>query len=597
MPTKLSRILTISLFALSLSGSVAFAWTAPTLTPPNGNIAEPINTGGLPQTKEGDLTSLGLGTIWDLAVQGFTTLMGNVGVGTTDLTDLVGNGNLKVAGKIYGDGSGLTGLTKSMVGLGNVTNTSDADKPVSTAQQTELNLKASLASPTFTGTVTTPAIKITGGAADGKVWTSSGTDGSGSWAAIPGASAEADGIIGNEVTGVTGTDTTLTRSGSGTGTSPYTLKLNLGNTNSWTGAQTFGENTNFPSGIWNTSGNVGIGTTNPGTYKLNVNGGPALFSNEIYMNGAWSTTYGPRNSGDPIKFTNYTGGELVRIDTAGNVGIGTATPGAYKLNVAGNTNITGNLDITGDIVGGLTTKGTFWDLISGSLTADTITTTGNTTIGGTIRVGTAPSDLCNTNRAGTIRYSSSNNYLELCNGTKWKNVALYPDTPIVTLSVAESPIGIGQSTLLAWSVDDASSSCTASGGWSGVKSATGGSTTISPISATTYILSCANNSGTGSNSVTLDVKQWMTTTGEGNLGESCNAWLARTGQSGVNFSVPQFISPSGTLTNRCSYVTNGSGLCEASSPDWIGATSRPAYSCWNAFLPQSYKNYVTQTRR
>ncbi len=45
------------------------------------------------------------------------------------------------------------GITKSMVGLGSVDNTSDAGKPVSTAQQTALNLKANLASPTFTGTV------------------------------------------------------------------------------------------------------------------------------------------------------------------------------------------------------------------------------------------------------------------------------------------------------------------------------------------------------------------------------------------------------------------------------------------------------------
>jgi hypothetical protein len=43
-----------------------------------------------------------------------------------------------------------------MVGLGNVDNTSDANKPVSTAQQTALDLKANLASPTFTGTVTMP---------------------------------------------------------------------------------------------------------------------------------------------------------------------------------------------------------------------------------------------------------------------------------------------------------------------------------------------------------------------------------------------------------------------------------------------------------
>ena len=51
------------------------------------------------------------------------------------------------------------GVTSTMVGLGNVDNTTDALKPVSTAGQTALNLKANIASPTFTGTpiTTTPA--------------------------------------------------------------------------------------------------------------------------------------------------------------------------------------------------------------------------------------------------------------------------------------------------------------------------------------------------------------------------------------------------------------------------------------------------------
>ena len=40
-----------------------------------------------------------------------------------------------------GNGSSLTGLTKSQVGLGNVDNTSDANKPVSTAQQTAIDAK------------------------------------------------------------------------------------------------------------------------------------------------------------------------------------------------------------------------------------------------------------------------------------------------------------------------------------------------------------------------------------------------------------------------------------------------------------------------
>ena len=46
----------------------------------------------------------------------------------------------------------VLGITKAMVGLDNVDNTTDALKPVSTATTTQLNLKAPIASPSFTGT-------------------------------------------------------------------------------------------------------------------------------------------------------------------------------------------------------------------------------------------------------------------------------------------------------------------------------------------------------------------------------------------------------------------------------------------------------------
>ena len=61
-----------------------------------------------------------------------------------------------LATKTYADGAvstAVAALTKSSVGLANVDNTSDANKPVSTAAQTALDLKANLAGPTFTGTV------------------------------------------------------------------------------------------------------------------------------------------------------------------------------------------------------------------------------------------------------------------------------------------------------------------------------------------------------------------------------------------------------------------------------------------------------------
>lgn len=61
------------------------------------------------------------------------------------------NSVTSVAGK-----TGAVSLTKADVGLDNVDNTSDANKPISTATQTALNAKAPLASPVFTGSPKAP---------------------------------------------------------------------------------------------------------------------------------------------------------------------------------------------------------------------------------------------------------------------------------------------------------------------------------------------------------------------------------------------------------------------------------------------------------
>jgi hypothetical protein len=56
----------------------------------------------------------------------------------------------------------VAGITKDMVGLGNVENTSDANKPISDATQTALDLKANLSGATFTGDVEAGNVTITG---------------------------------------------------------------------------------------------------------------------------------------------------------------------------------------------------------------------------------------------------------------------------------------------------------------------------------------------------------------------------------------------------------------------------------------------------
>ena len=60
-----------------------------------------------------------------------------------------------VAGK-----TGVVTLVKGDVGLGNVDNTSDLNKPISTTQQSALDLKANLASPALTGTPTAPTAAV-----------------------------------------------------------------------------------------------------------------------------------------------------------------------------------------------------------------------------------------------------------------------------------------------------------------------------------------------------------------------------------------------------------------------------------------------------
>ena len=70
--------------------------------------------------------------------------------------EIYGNLNIPSGSTYKIDG---TALSKSDVGLGNCDNTSDADKPVSSATTTALALKSNIASPTFTTKIVTPMVE------------------------------------------------------------------------------------------------------------------------------------------------------------------------------------------------------------------------------------------------------------------------------------------------------------------------------------------------------------------------------------------------------------------------------------------------------
>ena len=196
------------------------------------------------------------------------------------------------------------GITKAMVGLGSVDNTADTAKPVSTAQQTALNLKANVASPTFTGTVSGITKAMVGlGSVDNTADT-----------AKPVSTAQQTAL---------------------------NLKANLA-------SPTFTGSVTMPgTGIWNSSGDVGIGTTAPGA-KLHVintsNVGYELISRFQGATGTGLYVYGDAfNNNTNVTLLQTTNGLLLDgnntqnqlyLKSGGNVGIGTISP-SYVLTVNG----------------------------------------------------------------------------------------------------------------------------------------------------------------------------------------------------------------------------------------------------------------------
>jgi hypothetical protein len=112
------------------------------------------NTGDQTITLTGDVTGAGTGSFATTIGANKVTLakMAQVATGTFLGRTTAATGNVEVM--TAAQAKTLLALTKNDVGLANVDNTSDVNKPVSTAQQTALNGKLSLTGGTLSGNLT-----------------------------------------------------------------------------------------------------------------------------------------------------------------------------------------------------------------------------------------------------------------------------------------------------------------------------------------------------------------------------------------------------------------------------------------------------------
>ncbi len=187
-----------------------------------------------------------------------------------------------------------------------------------------------------------------------------------------------------------------------------------------------------------------------------------------------------------------------------------------------------------------------------------------------------------------------------------------PGTPTVSISAANSPVPVGYATTLTWS-STCATACTASGGWSGSKVLAGSGETTSLGSDTTFTLTCSNSVRGAQRSATVTVRQWADAVGDGANGETCNAWLTRTGQAGLMGSVPREINywpdgtSNGTIENRCWYAIDcdgGAVLLQAVAADSVPTGNPCSQTQQNMVGTRPVSTYTmtgwtyrTQTRR
>jgi len=161
--------------------------------------------------------------------------------------------------------------------------------------------------------------------------------------------------------------------------------------------------------------------------------------------------------------------------------------------------------------------------------------------------------------------------------------------PTVNLLADNQNVSYGNSTTLRWTTTNNPTICTASGDWSGNKNISGGSQSTGNLYSTaTYNIACSNSSGSGYDSITINVGSQPPSPVNGGW----SAWSSQSTQCGY----------SGVQTRTCTNPApaNGGAYCSGPSTKSYtnSACSYPVNGGWSDWSTRDYScgTSGTQTR-
>ena len=252
-------------------------------------------------------------------------------------------------------------------------------------------------------------------------------------------------------------------------------------------------------------------TVTPGPYppsgvdiKANGSDGPITILKNTSANLSWTSTNATSCSVSPgsLTGTSNTGVSSGNISTASKTYTLTCTNsyGSTSDSVVINTQDAPTVSISANPTSGLSP-------FSSTLTW----TTGNSPTSCTASDDWSGSKSISGGTQTITNITSAKKFTITCinavgNASASANVTIQTPTsaPTVTLSANPSNANAPFSSVLTWTTGNTPTSCTASGDWSGTKSASGGNQTINNISTDkNFIITCTNSGGTASSSVAV----------------------------------------------------------------------------------------------